>query len=244
MISHRPEDWHPAAFILGCGLSIALLMSWILEPTRALWLTLDENVFWAVNNSLAWGRGWQVFWAVANNRAVDAVAALSFFGLFVHFIVRRGRERTEGYLAIGLMLTGLLIAAIQIAGAIMVTRPSPTVVFPGAIRLSELVSWIPTKDFAGDSFPGDHAVVLLICAGVITFYLPRAYATAAWVLAVVFTAPRLVSGAHWLTDDLVGSVSVAGFVLSYVFATPIHSVVTDGLEPLVSRYRSRWFNRH
>ena len=116
MIPHRSEDWHPVAFILGCGLSIALLMSWILEPTRSLWLTLDDNFFWAVNDSLAWGRGWQVFWAVANNRAVDAVAALSFFGLFVHFIVRKGQERTEFLLAIGLMLTGLLIAAVQIAG--------------------------------------------------------------------------------------------------------------------------------
>ncbi len=240
MIPHRPEDWHPVAFILGCGLSIALLMSWILEPTRSLWLTLDDNFFWAVNDSLAWGRGWQVFWAVANNRAVDAVATLSFFGLFVHFNVRKGQERTEFLLAIGLMLTGLLIAAIQIAGAIMIGRPSPTLVHPDALRLSELVFWIPTKDSAGDSFPGDHAVVLLICAGVITYYLPRAYAAAAWMLAVIFMIPRLVGGAHWLSDYLVGSAAVSGFVLSYVFATPLHSIMTDRLELLVRRYRTRW----
>ena len=243
MIPHRPEDWHPVAFILGCGLSIALLMSWLFEPTRSLWLTIDENVFWALNNSLAWGRGWQVFWAVANNRAFDVVAALCMIGLFVHFLLRKGRGRTIFFVAAGLLLTGLVYSASQIAGAIMIERKSPTLVHPEALRLSELVSWIPTKDVSRDGFPGDHAVVLLICAGVITFFLPRAYAAAAWVLAVVFTAPRLVSGAHWLTDDLVGSVAVAGFVLSYVFATPIHSVMTDGLEPLIRRYRSRWFNR-
>lgn len=238
MIRHRPEDWRPAAFVLGCGLSIALLMSWILEPTRSLWLTLDENVFWALNDSLAWGRGWQVFWAAANNRAVDAVAALSMIGLFAVFVLRSGRDRKDFFVAIGLMLTGLLVAAIQIAGAIMVTRLSPTLLLPGALRLSELVSWIPTKDAAGDSFPGDHATVLLICAGVITFYLPRTYAAAAWVLAVVFMIPRLVGGAHWLSDYLVGSAAVAGFVLSYVFATPLHSIMTDRLERLVRRYRS------
>jgi membrane-associated phospholipid phosphatase len=238
VIRHRPEDWRPAAFVLGCGLSIALLMSWILEPTRSLWLTLDENVFWALNDSLAWGRGWQIFWAAANNRAVDAVAALSMIGLFAVFVLRSGRDRTDFFVAIGLMLTGLLVAAIQIAGAIMVTRLSPTLLLPGALRLSELVSWIPTKDAAGDSFPGDHATVLLICAGVITFYLPRTYAAAAWVLAVVFMIPRLVGGAHWLSDYLVGSAAVAGFVLSYVFATPLHSIMTDRLERLVRRYRS------
>ena len=243
MIRHRPEDWHPTAFVLGCGLSIALLMSWILEPTRSLWLTLDENVFWALNNSLAWGRGWQVFWAVANNRTVDVVSALCMIGLFAHFLLRHGRGRSNFFVAVGLLLTSLVYSASQIAGVIMVRRPSPTMVYPDALRLSELVSWIPTKDVSRDGFPGDHAVVLLICAGVITFYLPRAYATAAWVLAVVFTVPRLVSGAHWLTDDLVGSVAVAGFVLSYVFATPIHSIMTDGLERLIRRYRSRWRDR-
>ena len=246
MIRHRPGDWHPAAFVLGCGLSIALLMSWILEPTRSLWLTLDENVFWALNDSLAWGRGWQVFWAVANNRAVDIVAALSVIGLFAVFVLRKGRERTEFFVAVGLLLTILVYSASQIAGAIMISRPSPTVVHSDALRLSQLVSWIPTKDISGDGFPGDHAVVLLICAGVITYYLPRAYALAAWVLAVVFTVPRIVSGAHWLTDDLVGSVAVAGFVLSYVLATPLHSIMTDRLERLVYRYRScrrDWINR-
>jgi len=159
-------------------------------------------------------------------------------GLFAVFVLRSGRDRKDFFVAIGLMLTGLLVAAIQIAGAIMVTRLSPTLFLPGALRLSELVSWIPTKDAAGDSFPGDHATVLLICAGVITFYLPRTYAAAAWVLAVVFMIPRLVGGAHWLSDYLVGSAAVAGFVLSYVFATPLHSIMTDRLERLVRRYRS------
>jgi len=122
----------------------------------------------------------------------------------------------------------------------MISRPSPTVVHSDALRLSQLVSWIPTKDISGDGFPGGHAVVLLICAGVITYYLPRAYELAAWVLEVVFTVPRIVSGAHWLTDNLVGSVAVAGFVRSYVLATPLHSIMTDRLERLVYRYRSCW----
>ena len=242
MISYRPEDWHPAAFVSGCVLSIAYLVSWILEPTRSLWLALDEKVFWALNKTLGMGETWQVFWAVANNRAVDIVAALCMIGLFAHFVLRKGRERTDFFVAVSLLLAGLIYSASQIAGAIMIERKSPTMVHPDALRLSELVSWIPTKDISRDGFPGDHAVVLLICAGVITYYLPRAYAVAAWVLAVVFMAPRIVSGAHWLTDDLVGSAAVTGFVLSYVLATPLHSIITDRLERLVRRCRSRWRN--
>jgi len=214
VIPHRPEDWHPAAFILGCGLSIALLMSWFFEPTRSLWLTFDEKVFWALNDSLAWGRDWQVFWAIANNRAVDIVAALSMIGLFAHFVLRKARDRMDFFVAVGLMLTGLIYVGSQLR--------------------------IPTKDLSSDSFPGDHATVLFICAGVATYYLPRAYAAATWAMAIVFMAPRLMGGAHWMTDYLVGSAAVAGFVLFYVFATPLHSIMTDRLELLIRRYRTRW----
>ena len=84
MIVDRPEDWHPIAFVTGSILSVALLVSWFVEPTRSIWLALDEHFFWATNDTLARGRSWQVLWAVANFRAVDLLAALSMAGLFAH----------------------------------------------------------------------------------------------------------------------------------------------------------------
>jgi hypothetical protein len=128
-------------------------MSWFFEPTRSLWLALDENVFWALNNSLAWGRGWQVFWAIANNRAVDIVAALCIIGLFAHFVLRKARDRMDFFVAVGLMLTGLIYVGSQLTGAIFVERPSPTLVHPNAMRLSELVFWIPTERRLQRRFP-------------------------------------------------------------------------------------------
>jgi len=235
--SRRPGRWHPAALALGCGLSAALLASYFLEPTRSLWLALDQRVFWTLNRSLAWCRAWQVFWAIANSRASDIVAGLLMVGLYAHFMLRRARRATTELIAIGLMLTGLILVAVQIGKAIPYERPSATEVDGGALRLSELVAWIPTKDSSADTFPGDHAMVLFICAGVITFYLPRAYAIAAWVLAAVFMVPRVVSGGHWLTDDVVGSAAIAGAVLSCTFATPLHRITTDVLERVVRRAR-------
>jgi len=219
------------------------LASWFLEPTRSLWMALDERVFWAVNGSLEWGTWWQVLWAVANNRAVDVVAALCMIGLFAHFVLRKARDRTDFFIAVGLMLTGLILVENRISASLPVERRSPTLLHPDALRLTELVPWIPTKDTSGNCFPGDHAMVLFMCAGVITYFLPRAYAVAAWVLAVVFMIPRLVGGGHWLTDDLVGAAAVAGFVLSCTLATPLHGVVTRGLEAFVRRCRTRWSER-
>jgi membrane-associated phospholipid phosphatase len=234
----RPQGaWHPVILSLGCVLSVTLLTSWFIDPTRSYWRALDEKIFWILNDSLDCCGAWQGFWAVANSRLGDMVAALGMIGIYLHFMLRQGRTARDRFVAVGIMLTVLVIIGDQIGKAIPLHRKSGTMVHDSALRLSELVSWIPTKDISGDSFPGDHATVLLICAGVITYYLPRAYAVAAWLLAVAFMFPRLVSGAHWFTDDFVGSAAVAAFVLSCALATPLHRVMADGIERLIGRFR-------
>jgi membrane-associated phospholipid phosphatase len=217
-------------------------VSWLIEPTRSLWLTLDERFFFAVNRSLASSRGWQIFWAIANNRLVDVVSALTFLGLYAHSVRHHAREQIDLIVARGLLLTGMVVAAKQIAEALalLVGRTSPTLAHPEAIRLSEVLPGFPTKDTGYVVFPGDHTTILVVCAGVLTYYLPRGYAAVAWIAAAVFSAPRLVGGVHWLTDDIVGSVAVAGFLLTYVFATPLHRIVTDRLEDMVRGIRARF----
>jgi len=231
----RPGRWHPVALAFGWGLSAVLLASWLVEPTRSVWIAMDEAVFWALNDSLSRGKAWQVFWALANSRASDVVAAFTMIGLYLHFMHGRGRDARDRLIAVGTMLTGLVIVSVQIGKAIPYSRLSATLVYPGALRLAERVSWIPVKDSSTDTFPGDHATVLLVCAGVITFYLPRAYAVGAWILAVTFMAPRVVDGAHWLSDETVGAVAIAGAVLTCTFATPLHRIMTDRLERLIRR---------
>ena len=245
MQTHRQtleQDWHPVAFATGCGFFVFLLLSWFIEPTRSLWLALDDRFFFAVNRSLASARGWQVFWAVANNRMVDIVSALTFVALYGYYVRRHHRQQIDLWIARGLLLTGMVVAAKQIAEALamLVGRTSPTLAHPDAIRLSQLLPGFPTKDTGHVVFPGDHATILLVCAGVVTFYLPRGYAAVAWIAVVGFSIPRLVGGGHWLTDDLVGSVAVAGFILAYVFATPLHRIVTDRLEYMIKRVRARF----
>ncbi len=245
MIEDRPEDWHPATFIAGSILSLALLASWFVEPARSLWLALDERFFWFTNQTLAPERPWQVLWAATNVRAFDLLAALSMVGLYAHYTLRRGRDQMARLIAVGLMLTSLLVVAKRFADALsLVHRRSPTLVHAESHRLSELVPWIPTKDAAVDSFPGDHCMVLLICAGVISYYLPRAWAAIAWVIAALFTVPRLMSGAHWLSDNLVGSVGVAAFVLTWALATPLHGVISDAFERILRRLRRNLARNH
>jgi membrane-associated phospholipid phosphatase len=218
-----PSGWYPTPLILCNLLGLALMTSWLLEPTRSLWLALDAQVFWAMNDSLRWGSGWQILWAIANNRAFDLVAAAFMGMLFVHQALWADRGQLKRYIALGLFMLLTVLITAQIGKALPIERPSATAQFTQALHLSELVPQIPTKDYSGDSFPGDHGLALLLCAGFAFIYLPRLHALLAAFFMFAFTLPRLMSGAHWLTDEIVGALAIGAIVLGWLFATPLHN---------------------
>jgi membrane-associated phospholipid phosphatase len=229
--------WRPLPLAAGNLIAAVLFLTWLLEPTRSLWLALDDWAFWSMNNSLAEGKLWQQFWAVANNRAFDLVAALSMMLLFAHRALIKDREHLLRYIAIGIFMTLSVVLVLQFGKWIPVERPCGTIVYPEALRLTELVPHIDTKDLSDDSFPGDHGLVLLLCAGFILYNLPRAYGLLALVFMVIFTIPRLMSGAHWLSDELVGAVGLGCLSLSWILATPLHDRVVYWLETKLQRFR-------
>jgi membrane-associated phospholipid phosphatase len=233
----QPESrWHPTALICANLLAILLFASWLLEPTRSLWLALDDSFFWATNGSLAKGELWREIWAVANHRAFDLVAALSMFTLYGHYALLRQRENLRHYIAIGLFLTIAITLVLQ-GGKLLIPieRPSATMIYSEALRLSELVPYIETKDSDIDTFPGDHGLVLLLFTGFILYNMPRIYGVIALLLTFIFTVPRLMSGAHWLSDELVGAIGVGSLALGWIFATPLHDRVVDWLERKLTR---------
>ncbi|MCP3669723.1 MAG: phosphatase PAP2 family protein [Gammaproteobacteria bacterium] len=231
--------WQPQTLILANLFAIILFASWLLEPTRSLWLELDSWAFWAMNNSLAEGKAWQWFWAISNNRAFDLVPAFFMLLLYGHCSLGRDRQNLNRYIAIGILLLITVVVASQLGKAIPIKRPSATFHFPEALRISQLVPEIITKDTASDSFPGDHGLILLLYAGFVAFFMPRRYGIIAALMVVPFTLPRLMSGAHWLTDEIVGAIAVAAVVLSWIMATPLHTIALNRLEGWVSKVRDR-----
>lgn len=218
--------------LVACHVAAALLFaSWVYQPTAAWWEALDLAGFWAMNRSLEWNEAWRVAWAIANHRAFDLVAAAFMLGLMGHRALLRDRENLPRYMAVALMMLVSMVAGLQIGKRLPIVRPSATNQFPQANRLSKMVPWIATKDESSDSFPGDHGYFLLVYTVFMAVYFPPGYLPPAAAIAVVFTAPRVVSGAHWLTDELVGAVAMALVLLSWVFATPLHARALARIEP-------------
>ena len=226
------NDWHPVAMALSCFVAALLIISWLFEPGRGLWNQLDLAIFRTLNSTLAWGTAWQSVWAIANWRPFDLVAGAAVFLVLWATVRHTFADRpSRGWTSLVVLVTATLVAKfateLLIDHTFVYHRPSPTAVLDGTWRLSSLVTWIECKDTSPWSFPGDHGFVLLISAVYVTYFGHMYLKISAWLIAIIGILPRLVGGAHWSTDILVGSATMALVVSAFVFATPAHAWILD-----------------
>ncbi|MEL5272962.1 phosphatase PAP2 family protein [Serratia marcescens] len=213
-------------------LGVALFLSWFLPANHGGWFTLDSAIFFFFNRHLATDPAFLHLVAITNNRAFDAISLLAMGLLYLYFYLKQdaaGRRR--------LMITGvvMLLTAVvlnQLGHLLPVKHPSPTLTFDNIHRVSELTG-IPTKDASGDSFPGDHGMMLIIFSCFMLRYFGRGAFAVALLITVVFSLPRVMIGAHWFTDIAVGSLSVVLVGASWVLMTPCSDWIVDRLNRLL-----------
>ena len=71
------------------------------------------------------------------------------------------------------------------------------------------------------------------------FFAGRRYGLVSAVFATFFVLPRLVSGAHWFTDAIIGGVVTALVVVPLVVYTPVQDILTRGLVSGMHRLKGR-----
>ncbi|MGL5607015.1 MAG: phosphatase PAP2 family protein, partial [Aeromonas veronii] len=135
-------------------------------------------------------------------------------------------------MGIVMLLSALVIN--QLGHRLPVERPSPTLMVADALRVTQ-ISGIPTKDSSGDSFPGDHALFLMIFAGFALRYLPRWAGVTALLMVPIFSAPRILAGAHWFTDVYVGALGLATLCLPWLLLTPLADRLIERIAPRLAR---------
>ncbi|AKH19939.1 phosphatase PAP2 family protein [Sedimenticola thiotaurini] len=218
--------WYPLPFFLCHLFALLLFGSWLFEPTRALWDALDNQLFFLLNGLLADG-DWQVgFWAALNTKTADVVVGLGMILFFFLFIFSGPRTlRIERLSMFGVMSFIILLSQSELLSLykelLAMQRFSPSLVLEPAYRLSELVPHIKAKDFSYGSFPGDHGIVTLIWVGSVWFFARWRWGLTAALIGALILLPRMVAGAHWLTDNLVGSSLPVLLLLAWVLFTPI-----------------------
>ena len=231
------SGWRPLPLLLLHLAAAALLASWWFEGSRLLlWQPLDDGLFRLLNGSLGrFGEGWSTFWAFANTKQFDALAAALMLALFLPHILGDGRRHMAERMA-DLLLMLLMIAVVLavVEETLMnVKRPSPTLVLGTDYWLTQMHPQFKLKDASGSSFPSDHGMVVLLWAAYLGLTAGWRLGLAGAALAVVLVMPRMVGGGHWFTDTAVGGAFVALIALAWLFCTPLRAHALPRLTPLM-----------
>lgn len=238
--------FRPARLLLCFLLAALIFASWKLPATRTYWDVLDRTWFYWANGSLATGsHAWQVFWAVLNHRAFDVLPGSLLIALFAHHAWKCHRDDLTARIAVGLFMGIYCVMVVQCV-RLMVLEPrlSPTLVLEHANRLTHLVPYIATKDNSTFSFPGDHALVMTLVACFIGYFCGRRYGLPAFIIAVLCSFPRMVGGAHWLTDVAISATSIPLVAVPLVIYTPLGGKIISWLNRKCQHYLTPILRRY
>ncbi|WP_428606017.1 phosphatase PAP2 family protein [Sedimenticola sp.] len=223
----QPRIWYPLPFILCQLCALLIYASWLFQPTRALWDALDSRVFFLLNGMLADGDQGRLFWATANTKIADIFTGVGMILFFFLYIFSGPKALRIERLSMFGILSGMILLS-QDGGLVdlykqilSVQRASPSLTLEPVYRLSELVPHIHAKDASSGSFPGDHGIVTMIWVGCVWFFANWRWGVAATLIGALILLPRMVAGAHWLSDNLVGSSLLALLMVAWILCTPL-----------------------
>jgi len=243
--STTQKAWNLKLLLLWHVIGALLFASLFWPFTKTLWEKVDIAFFTWINSTLEGRPTWQLFWACANHKLADWVediCILCFFFFHVKNAPRPLRKRKTAELLFCVLYIAAILFFINrllFRENFSIPRLSPTLAVDDSIRLSEEIPWMSIKDGSSKSFPGDHGTTALLFAASFSYLAGWRLGLLASLYAAFLCLPRLITGAHWLSDVVVGSGTIAIITLSWAFCSPLFSRFTDGCERFFSLFTRR-----
>lgn len=237
-------SWKITPLILVHLIIAAAIATLFSSDFYGFWEPIDKEFARFVNSWISKTPLWQNFWAMANHRLTDfLIEDLGFLLLF--FWIIASTPKTLRIRKIAECLFILLFGACVILLAnelifrrfLFIQRKSPTLILDSFVRLSDTITWLKIKTESIKSFPGDHATTTLL--SIVSFFFltkgKRKIFFIALCFAIFLSLPRLVVGAHWITDVLIGSGSIVAILYSWAFCTPFAIRSIEVIEKMIRR---------
>ena len=218
-------------------LTLILFFSFFWEGTQALWQTLDILFFKWMNSPLEGSPKAQLFWAFSNLRAADWIEDGVFILLFIIYIKNfKGKTRQQ---KIYDLMTSCLFAAIVdlyinhglFRTWVRIEHLSPSLLTESFVSVADIFSWTRVKVSSRASFPGDHGTTALFFPAVMAgLRAPRPLLLISFAIGLFYCLPRMVVGAHGISDLIVGSGGIVIFFSSWFFCTPLFNISSSVLQ--------------
>jgi membrane-associated phospholipid phosphatase len=237
--------WRPASWLRLHLIALFILGTWLWAPTHTLWNALDHTSFHALNGTLGHVLGWDLFWALASTRVWDVLVGGLMLCLFIQqdwvFPKAGVRHALFTFLGVLLALVVVRVAVTKLGEYLGWQHASPSIQLAAfAHHLSDQFPMIEQaleiKDRSSKSFPGDHASVLLAW-GLFMSMFCRGRTRALFIgLALFLCMPRLIAGAHWMSDDFASGLAIALISIAWGYHTPFGAWIAAMLEWLAKPF--------
>ena len=240
------HQWRIKSLIYVHLFCLCLLFSWLIQPVAGgAWEWLDRETFYQLNGSLAARPDWQKFWALACWERADVLEAFILGVISLSFVFLSDRKKTAQRLACFATWFVFALAVRYAAKFIVGTyfeyhRASPSCVLSPAVSLAPLFPQFQIRDASLESFPSDHCLILWSWTAFMWRYGKRSYGLVALLISLLFAMPRLVSGAHWLTDECVGSLFFVAMSFAWLVCTPLHAWLTQQFTHYISPHLGQY----
>lgn len=213
-------------------IGLSIFFSWYVPVEHGVWFAVDKSIFYYFNEQLQPESTFAYLVGLTNVRHFDIISLLAMLALYAYYYSKQDHSGKRKMWFIGITMLLCAVVLNQLGHLIPVQRCSPTGFFENIHLVSKMLPF-KTKDYSGDSFPGDHGLMLLIYAGFMLRYFGKKAFAVSCVIFIVFMLPRIMAGAHWLTDIAVGSLSIALVGLSWVLLTPLSDKCIDFLNKII-----------
>ena len=217
-------------------LGVLLFFTWFHADVNSFWPVVDKNVFFTFNQLLGENEAFRYLVAFTNLRFFDVFGFLAMALLFLFQFLKHDKDYRRWMICMGITMLLTAVIAKQFAMTLDFDRPSPTLHFSAlgdnVLFVSKLTDW-PAKDWSKSCFPGDHGMCLIIfCVYMLRYFGVKSF-LAGLMITVLFSMPRVMSGAHWVSDIAVGAVTVNLLVLSWILITPVSDLIIAGIMKLL-----------
>lgn len=233
--------WDLRQLALLSGAAVLLFASWLFPVTRIAWDAVDLAFFRMMNATVALDGSVALFWALTGDRRFDYFSALIVLVLYLYIISRGGMEQLRHGIAYGGAVSIILLVVIALQREwIEYPRMSPTLMLDATHSIQSWIPWSRAKEAAPNSFPGDHATVMMLLTLCWWPAFGRRIGLLALALTIAFALPRMAAGAHWLTDAMVGGGFVTLLTAALIFGTPLLHYLTGGMRFVTDRAVDLW----
>jgi membrane-associated phospholipid phosphatase len=233
LLNNAKFNWKIQPLLGSLAAIFFCLLLWFNHYSHPWCEYIDKQFFLAMNKTLLWSTYWQQLCGWLNHPAeswLNLVLMVAINFVAITFLPKNKRKHACIFVVYCWLLfqVGLFFShAIFGNSWLAIERASPSLVINPIIKLSNLVSF-PVKDYSENSFPAGHTFVLIYWAGFTCKYATQKFKFLTYIVAIMLIFPRLISGAHWLSD-VIFTIAISYTWLALVIGTPLYSYIETKL---------------